>query len=104
VRFLLLRQPPTKDDDNHVHVHAVNGALPVLEVTGVAVKTNGRPSPVSPSSALTGFKFQPNIATWPADQQLKARYVNALKAAGLIPERDSASRGHAAACAGRGLA
>ena len=72
------------DSNNHVHVTTDNGSAEPLTIKAVSVKVAGANTNLAVGSAITGFKFKPSGATWPADNTLTTRYQTALRTAGII--------------------
>jgi hypothetical protein len=72
-----------KDSDNHLHVGVENASADPLTIKFVSVKVGGSSTNLGPGNAITEWKFKTSGATWP-DEPTKTRYMNALRAAGLI--------------------
>jgi hypothetical protein len=74
--------PPNNSDD-HIHVVAsINPHLQQATITSVSIKIGGENTNLRVGTALNGFKFHENTATFPAGE-LGEHYKEVLRATGL---------------------
>jgi hypothetical protein len=77
--------PKNADGDNHIHVActAIDANKGIATIKSVSIKVAGKSTNLRPKSAISGFKFDPAAATFPADPT-GAEYKKALQNAGVI--------------------
>lgn len=81
--FYLYPTDDKEDGDNHVHLLVENATANPMTVKSISVKIGGKSTNLRVGSALNGFKFKTDGATWPPDPA-NTRYRTALSSAGLI--------------------
>jgi hypothetical protein len=77
--------PKQNDGNNHIHVacEKIDENKNLATIKSVSIKVGGQSTNLRPMSAVQGFKFDPNAATFPAEP-VKADYLSALRNAGLV--------------------